>query len=405
MTESYVIVGAGHAGGQAAASLRSNGFSGAIVMIGEEPHLPYQRPPLSKKFLAGEIPQEKTYLKPGEFYQDQSVDLHLNSRAVALHREQSQVELADGSRVDYHKLLLCTGSVVRKLPVPGADLKRVHYLRTINDVLGIQADLAAASNLVVVGAGYIGLEVAAVAVARGLKVTILEREARPLCRVAGPETANFYRQVHRDHGVDIRCDTTVASFGGEDRVNAVVSTTGESFPADLVVVGVGILPATALAEQAGLAVDNGIRVDEYTRTSDPKIFAAGDCTSHHSDLYGAWVRLESVQNALDQARTAAAAMCDKPVPYNAVPRFWSDQYDLKLQIAGLCGGFEETVVRGDPANGKFSVFYLREGLVLAADCINQPQEFMLARKLIEARERPDPAKLADTTVALKSLMG
>jgi len=404
MAETHVIIGAGHAGGQAAVSLRGNGFQGRIVMIGEEPHVPYQRPPLSKKFLAGEIPLEKTYLKPPEFYRDQAVDLHLSTPVEAIDREARTVRLADASTLAYDKLLLATGSRVRKLPVPGVELAGVHYLRTLDDVLAIQEDFRADARLVVVGAGYIGLEVAAVAVQKGLKVTVLEREARPLSRVTGPETAAFYSEVHREQGVDIRCNTTVASFQGEDRVSAVASTDGQVFPADLVVVGVGIVPATELAEQAGLDVDNGIRVDEFTRTADHRVLAAGDCTSHDSGLYGYWMRLESVQNALDQARTAASTLCNNLVPYNAVPRFWSDQYDLKLQIAGLCGGFEETVVRGSPEFRKFSVFYLRHGAVVAVDCINQPQEFMLARRLIEGRLRPDVTHLANPRMALKGLL-
>lgn len=404
MSETHVIIGAGHAGGQAAASLRSNGFTGTLMMIGEEPCVPYQRPPLSKKFLAREIPVEKTYLKPEDFYQEQNIGLLLNTVVNTIDRDSRRLQLADGSSLSYDRLLLTTGSVVRKIPVPGAELAGVHYLRTLADVVGIQADLKADARLVVIGAGYIGLEVAAVAIKLGLKVTVLEREARPLARVTGEEISHFFTQVHQEAGVDIRCNTGVSALEGDQRVQAVITDSGERFPADLVVVGVGILPATALAEAAGLDIDNGICVDEFARTNDPRIYAAGDCTSFMSGLYGTRIRLESVQNAMDQARTAAASMLDQPSAYDPVPRFWSDQYDLKLQIIGLNSGYEQTVLRGDPASRKFSVFYLREGVVIAADCVSNPQEFMLARKFIEGRIQADVAQLADPEVALKTLV-
>ena len=402
MSGPIVIVGASHAAVQAIDTLRREGHAGPIVLVGDEPHLPYNRPPLSKKFLSGELPRERLPLRSQQFYEQHGVETRLGTRVTAIDRGARRLRLGNGAELAYDKLLLCVGSRPRRLEIPGHDLRGIHYLRTIADVDAIRADLHGARRVVVIGAGYIGLEAAASARHLGLEATVLEMAERAMARVGSPELSEFYRRRHEAEGVGIHCGVSVSAFMGDDRVRAVTSSAGD-FPADLVIVGVGILPDVTLAAAAGLRCDNGILVDEHCRTSDEHVFAAGDCTNHPSVRYGRRVRLESVDNAVEQGRTAAANMCGRPARHEHVPWFWSDQYDVKLQIAGLSEGYDRIVRRGEPASGSFALYYLRGGELLAVDAISSPRDFMTGRKWIAERKRPDPAKLADTSLDLKTL--
>ena len=399
-----VIVGASHAAVQAIDTLRREGHAGRIVLVGDEAYLPYNRPPLSKKYLSGELERERLLLRSPTFYENSHVEVRLGVRATAIDRADQRLRLNDGDELHYDRLLLCIGSRNRLLEVPGRDLRGIHYLRTMADVDGIRTELGAARRLVVVGAGYIGLEAAASARHLGLDVTVLEMADRPMNRVVAPEISEFYRARHEREGVRVLCNTSVTSFTGspDGRVAAVVCGERE-FPCDFAIVGVGIAPETALPASAGLKCDNGITVDEHCQTSDPHIYAAGDCTSHPSVRYGRRLRLESVDNAVEQAKTAAMNICGKAARHEHVPWFWSDQYDLKLQIAGLSTGYDQTVVRGDPETGKFALYYLAQGELLAVDSVNSARDFMTGKKWIAERKRPDPAKLADTEVDLKTL--
>ena len=405
MPETIVIVGAGQAAAQAADSLHRDGYAGRLVVIGDEPYPPYQRPPLSKKFLAGELPLERLAVKPAAFYAQAGVELRLGVRAEGLDLAGHTLVLADGERVGYDRLLLATGSAPRKVTIPGHDLVGVHYLRTIADVDRIRAELAPGARVVVVGGGYIGLEVAATCRGLGFEVSVLEMADRVMNRVVAPPVSAFFADEHARAGVRISVGAEVSallpSASDPRRVGAVAVAGGERIAADLVVVGVGVVPSTGLAAAAGLACDNGIVVDEHCRTSDPAVYAAGDCTSFPCRRYGRRVRLESVDNAFEQAKTAAANLRDGRVVHDRVPWFWSDQYDLKLLIVGLSHDHDQVVVRGDPLTRSFACCYLRAGELLAMDCINDPKDYMAARKLIAERVRCDPGRLADPAVPLK----
>ena len=403
MTQQVVIAGAGHAAGQVVASLKQKKYDGRIVLIGDEPWLPYQRPPLSKKFLAGEMPAERLYFKPPTFYDAHNIDVRLNEEVVAIDRDKQTVSTNGGDTVPYTDLVLAVGSRVRRVETEGSNLAGVHYLRSIEDVNQIRADLDAAEKVVIVGAGYIGLEVAAVARQLGNDVTVLEMADRVMSRVVSPEVSTFYQEQHTAHGVKLLMSTGLGSIVGNERVAAVTTDNGRNIPADVVVIGVGIMPNTELAAAASLDIDNGIVVDVRCRTADEHIYAVGDCTFHPNAIYERSVRLESVHNALEQAKTAAANICGEDVEYSQVPWFWSDQYDLKLQIAGLSDGYDEVVVRGDPANASFSCTYLREGRLIACDAINAPRDFMQSKGLIASRCVPDKTLLADINVQLKDL--
>jgi 3-phenylpropionate/trans-cinnamate dioxygenase ferredoxin reductase subunit len=321
----------------------------------------------------------------------------------AIDRQQRQVRLRGGEGLAYDFLLLTTGSEVRKMTVPGSDLAGINYLRTIDDVKRIQPQLKPGTRLVVVGAGYIGLEVAAVAVSLGVDVTVLEMEDRAMKRVVGPQVSQFFEDTHRKAGVDLRCGYLVESFDGDESVSSVRCSGGETFDADVVLIGIGILPRTDLANAAGLACDNGIVVDEQCCSEDPRIFAAGDCTNHPNAVLARRVRLESVHNALEQAKIAAAAICGEPSPEAQTPWFWSDQFDVNLQIVGLSQGYDDIVLRGDPALKSFAAFYLLDGRLLAVDAINRPREFMLAKKLVARGARFDRDELADEGTDFKTL--
>jgi 3-phenylpropionate/trans-cinnamate dioxygenase ferredoxin reductase subunit len=403
MMDSLVIIGAGQAASQLIASLRTEGYTGAITLVGDEPYIPYQRPPLSKAFLAGDLARERLFIKPEEFYTEAKCTLRLNTRAVAIDRQRKTVKLEGGSELAYTTLALTTGSRVRKLPAPGADLPGCFYLRGIADVELLQGRMTPGARLVIIGAGYIGLEVAAVAAKRGLNVTVVEALPRVMARAACPEISAFYESVHAKAGVDIRCNTNLDAIEAANGALAVVTSAGK-IPADTVLIGIGIVPNVELATEAGLKVDNGIVVDDHAQTSDPAIYAIGDCCNLPCAYApGGRVRLESVQNAIDQAKHAAAAICGKPKPYNEVPWFWSDQYDLKLQIAGLAASGDVTVLRGDPASRSFAAFHLRNGAIAAVEAVNAAPEYMMGRRLIAARAKVAPERLADKAVPMKDM--
>lgn len=409
MIETLIVVGAGHAAGQAVTSLRGGGFDGRIVVIGEDSHVPYERPPLSKQFLAGEMELERLYVRPPAFYDEAEVELLLGRRVDRLDRAARKVTLDDGTELGYGKVLLTTGSRVRRLPLPGAGLDGIFYLRDVADARAIQARFEPGRRLAIVGGGYIGLEVAAVARKRGLEVTVLEMAPRLMSRVVAPEVADFFEGVHRGHGVDVRTGVRVEGFAGSAGVESVLAAGGERFAADFVVVGVGIVPNVELAEASGLECagrqeGGGIRVDENARTGDPRVFAAGDCTNHPNALLGRRLRLESVHNAVEQAKTAAAAICGEPRPYEQVPWFWSDQYDLKLQIAGLSSPGDRVVLRGEPESRSFAACYLRDGILVAVDAVGSARDFMAARRLLASKPRIPPDRLADVGVPLKDLV-
>jgi 3-phenylpropionate/trans-cinnamate dioxygenase ferredoxin reductase component len=404
LTKRIVIAGAGHAAGQVITSLRQKKFGGQVTLIGEEPYLPYQRPPLSKKFLAGDMAPERLFVKPPSFYEDPSIDVMLGRAVTGIDRQQKEVSTDQGETISYDTLILALGSRVRRLPVAGADLPGVHYLRGIADVEAIRESLKADTSLVVVGAGYIGLEVAAVARTLGANVTVVEMADRVMSRVVSPEISDFYQIEHTNHGVKLKLSTTVTAILGKKRVKAVETGNGDSIPADLVIIGVGIVPNTELASDAGLPVDDGIVVDDHCRTSDPDIYAVGDCTRHPNDIYGRQLRLESVQNALEQAKVAADNICGKDTSYCEVPWFWSDQYDLKLQIAGLSTDYDDVVIRGNPAGRSFSCLYLVNGRLIAVDAVNSPRDFLQSKALIGSRAIVPIEKLADPDTALKDLV-
>lgn len=377
-----LVVGASHAGAQLAASLRQEGWAGEVVVVGDEAALPYQRPPLSKAYLAGKSTVEELAIRKSDFYAKQQIQL-VDARVESIERTDRLVMLAGGESMPYDKLALCTGGRARRLPVPGVDLPGVHYLRTFTDVEQIRESALPGRRAVIVGGGYIGLETAASLLALGLDVTVLEAAERVLERVTAPEVSAFYERVHREAGVTVRTGATVEAMTGDDRVREVELAGGERLDADLVVVGVGLEPNTDLAAAAGLDIDDGVVIDDRARTSDHDVVAAGDCTSHLMARYGRRIRLESVPSAGEQAKVAAATMCGKDKTIAALPWFWSDQYDLKLQIAGLNSGYDEIVLSGDPSCDRdFTCFYLRAGQLIAADCVNRPRDFAFSKRTI-----------------------
>ena len=398
------IVGAGHAAGQVVATLRQKKFDGAVILIGEESYLPYQRPPLSKKYLAGELDAERLHFKPESFYEDPHIEVRLETRIGAVDRRGKTLRTAAGENIAFDKLVMAIGARPRLLDTPGVELDGIHYLRTIADVNAIRSQLTKGTRMAIVGAGYIGLEVAAVASQMGADVTVIEMEDRVMSRVVPPSLSDFYQKEHISHGVKLVLSTGVTGFSGNGRVAAVDLSNGEQLAADLVVIGIGIVPNTELASDAGLDVDNGIVVDDHCRTSDSDIFAVGDCTQHPNDILGYRVRLESVHNAVEQAKTAASNLCGEESSYAQVPWFWSDQYDLKLQIAGLSQGYDQVIVRGDPDSRSFSCLYLHDGQLIAVDAVNNPKDFMQSKALIAAHAVIDPALLANTDNELKNLI-
>lgn len=404
MTKQCIIIGASHAAAQLAPSLRQEGWDGDIIVIGDEPYLPYHRPPLSKTFLAGEKSAEDLAIRPAAFYDKNNIQFR-QGRVTAINRDTQTVALQEGEQLPYDKLALCMGSRVRKITLPGSELEGVHYLRDIADVEGIKKQVKKGNHVVVIGGGYIGLETAAALKKLGLNVVVLEMADRVLQRVTAPELSEFYTRIHTEEGVHIHTGIAVSAIVGDGKAEKVVCSDGTEFSANLVIVGVGILPNTELAEEAGIEVDNGIIVDEFCHTNDPNIVAAGDCTNHYNKIYRRRLRLESVPNAGEQGKSAAASICGENKEYKSLPWFWSDQYDLKLQIAGLSQDYDQVVIRGDKQKSRsFAAFYFKDGQLISADCVNRPQEFMLSKKLIAEKLTIQPDQLADESIPVKALL-
>jgi 3-phenylpropionate/trans-cinnamate dioxygenase ferredoxin reductase subunit len=402
-----VIVGSGHGGTQAAIALRQKGFAGSILMLGRDTAPPYERPPLSKEYLAGEKPFERMLVRPEAFWAERGIEVRLGSAITKVDPAAKELAISGGDTVRYETLIWSAGGDPRRLSCPGADLGGIHAVRDKADVDRIRAELEAGANeIVVVGGGYIGLEAAAVLRKRGCKVTLLEMQDRVLSRVAGEDLSRFYEDEHRRHGVDVRLSTQVAAIEGDgDRVTGVTLASGETIDCDILLVGVGVVPAIGPLIAAGAAGANGVEVDEYCRTSLTDIYAIGDCAAHVNRYAGgAVIRLESVQNAHDMAACAARAICGDPQPYDALPWFWSNQYDLRLQTAGLSLGHDATVLRGDPKERSFSVVYLKEGRVIALDCVNRTKDYAQGRRLVEDRIAIAPELLLDSATELKAML-
>ncbi|MFV3073557.1 NAD(P)/FAD-dependent oxidoreductase [Niveispirillum fermenti] len=401
-----IIAGAGQAGAQLAQSLRQGGFKGTITVIGEEAFPPYERPPLSKDYLAGKRDAARLFLRKPEFWAERQVDMRLGQRVSAVDAAARSVTLQSGETLPYGWLVWATGGRPRQLSCEGAGLAGIHYVRSIADIDRMKADLTEPGRrIVIVGGGYIGLEAAAVLRSFGHGVTVLEMQDRLLARVTSPTVSRFFRNLHEGHGVKVMLSTGVTGLTGVDgRVTGVALSDGSTLPADLVVVGVGIIPNVEPLAAAGLPCPNGVAVDEFCRSSDPHILAIGDCALHPNGFADAHIRLESVQNAIDQAKVAADVILGNPKPYTAMPWFWSDQYEVKMQTAGLSIGHDQVVVRGTEGKLPFSVAYLKQGKLIALDCLGSPKDFMQCRALVTARAAVDPEKLADTGIDLKSLM-
>jgi 3-phenylpropionate/trans-cinnamate dioxygenase ferredoxin reductase subunit len=407
-SDGVVIVGAGQAGFQVAASLRTEGYAGPIALLGDEPNLPYQRPPLSKGFMAGQQDIESTALRPQAFYQSHRIELVTGAAVTGIDRVSRAVTLRTGRRLPYEVLVLAVGARNRTLPVKGAGLDGVCYLRTDTEALDIQQRLQQARDIVVIGGGFIGLELAAAARTLGKSVRVLEVQPRLMPRVVSPILSDFYRDLHAGHGTQISLGVELSEIVGQQgKVSQVILSDGSVCPAELVLVGIGVIPNVELAHDAGLLVSNGILVDQHLRTEDQSIYALGDCADHPNPFAassdGGRARIESVQNAVDQAKCIAAAILGRGEPYRAVPWFWTDQFDVKLQMAGLSRGYSQAVTRGDPESRKFSIFYFRDGRLAAVDSVNRPGEHLAGRKLIGAGTAILPEQAADASVDLKAL--
>jgi 3-phenylpropionate/trans-cinnamate dioxygenase ferredoxin reductase subunit len=398
----FVVIGAGQAGASLVAKLRNSGFEGEITLIGAETVPPYQRPPLSKGYLLGDMSLERLYLRPESFYADQGITLRLGAEVTAIDPAAREVHLG-GEVIAYDQLALTTGSAARRLPgAIGGDLEGVYTVRTLGDVDAMAAEFSAGKRALIVGGGYIGLEAAAVARKLGVEVVLVEAAERILQRVAAPQTSDYFRDLHSAQGVRILEGTGIARLTGEERVTGAEMADGTQLEADFVIVGVGIAPGVALAEAAGLQIDNGIAVDAQGRTSDPHIWSAGDCAAF--ELRGARRRLESVQNAIDQAEAVAGNMLGAGADYVPKPWFWSDQYDVKLQIAGLNIGYDRIATRRDPEGKAVSFWYYQGDVLLAVDAMNDPRNYMIGKRLIEAGKSPAPEVIEDPATDMKALL-
>jgi 3-phenylpropionate/trans-cinnamate dioxygenase ferredoxin reductase subunit len=403
MSSPILIIGGGHAGAQAVDTLRREGYNGRIVLISDEPYVPYQRPPLSKQFLAAEWDVERLSFRHQSYYDEHRVELRLNSRAVHIDAADRVVMLSNGEEIHYSSLLLCLGACSRQLTCPGAKLSGIHYLRNIADARGIKDRLRHGARVVIIGGGYIGLETAATARKAGCAVTVLEMADRVMNRVVAANVSAYFEREHRRQGVDLVCNARVLRVEGAGHVERVICAAGGIHEADIVIVGIGATANMQLAMDAGLECENGIVVDEYCRTSDPAIYAAGDCTYHPSIHFETRVRLESVDNAFEQAKAAALNILGKPAIHDSVPWFWSDQFDNKLLIVGLSQGHDLQVIRGDPGTRSFSVCYLKRGELVAVEAVNHSRDYMAARRLIVERARPILARLQDPGTPLKAI--
>lgn len=403
MQHGLVILGASYAGVQAGISAREKGYDAPIRIVADEVHLPYQRPPLSKAFLSEDFADGGLFLRGHDSFKAQGIELMLGHRATALDRAAMSVSLDSGDRLPFDQLVIATGSRARRLAIPGHDRDGILYLRTLDDAMALKPRLQAAREVVIIGGGFIGLEVASTVAKKGKKATLIEAQSRLLERAVSAPISQFLLELHRSHGVDIRFNDSVVAIAGSGARHEVVCGSGLRVPADLIVVGIGGIANDDLAVQSGIACSNGIDVDAHGRTDAPNIHAAGDVSNHHNSFAGRRVRLEAVQNATDQGRAAGAMIAGKPEAYDAVPRFWSDQYDSKLQIVGLSAPTDQAVIRGDARDGKFSVFQYRAGRLAAVDSVNRPGDQMIARRLITAGLSPSPEQAADLSFDLKTL--
>ena len=399
-----VVIGSGQAAIQTVMSLKRNEFTGSIKVIGEEDHLPYQRPPLSKDFLLEEYKPERVSLKKKEFYEENGVDLILGKRAESIDTILKEITLSDENRIRYDQLIIATGSRVRKLNVPGSDKKGIYYLRDLDDANALKQRLKKNKKMVIVGAGYIGLEVASVAASLGVEVTLIEMANRVMNRTVDPMISSYYQKLHESHGVKIHLDNGLKAFEGGDSVNAVLCSDGLILEADLVVIGAGVLPNQEIAIEAGLECNNGIMVNEFGETSTAHVYACGDCTNHPNKGLNTRLRLESVHNAMEQSKTVANTIMGNKEPYDQVPWFWSDQYDHKLQLVGISGDHDEVVMRGLESEQKFLLFYLKNSELIAVNAINSSKEFLICRKLVANKVKISSDVIKDQSVNLNDLL-
>ena len=402
--ENLLIIGAGQSAIQCISTLKKEGYSGSITLVGEEEHLPYQRPPLSKGFLEDSLNKERLYFKKLEFFTENKVQLYLGLSAEKLEIDNQKVYLSDNSVLEFDKLVFATGSRVRYLDFPGSELKSIFYLRDLDDAEAIKKDLETSENLVIIGAGYIGLEAAAIAAKKNKKVTIIEMADRVMNRTVDPQISEYYLNLHKSYGVKFHFNTSLETINEVSNSLEVVCSDGTEVKADSVLIGAGVVPNIELAEEAGIYCDNGIIVDEFGQTNFKNIYACGDCTNHPNKILNKNLRLESVHNAMEQAKTVASSVMNNPMEYNQVPWFWSDQYDHKLQIVGLSGDHDVVTMRGNVNDAKFMLFYTKDEELIAVDAINNPKEFLISRKLVANKVKIKPNVISDLNTNLNDLI-
>ena len=402
--ENLLIIGAGQSAIQCISTLKKEGYSDSITLVGEEEHLPYQRPPLSKGFLEDSIGKERLYLKKLEFFTENKVQLYLGLAAEKLDIENQKVYLSDNSELEFDKLVLATGSRVRYLDFPGSELKSIFYLRNLDDAEAIKKDLETSDNLVIIGAGYIGLEAAAIAAKKNKTVTVIEMADRVMNRTVDPQISEYYLNLHQSYGVKFHFNTSLETINKSSDSLEVVCSDGTEVKADSVLIGAGVIPNIELAEDAGIYCDNGIIVDEFGQTNFKNVYACGDCTNHPNKILKKNLRLESVHNAMEQAKTVASSVLNKPMEYSQVPWFWSDQYDHKLQIVGLSGDHDLVTMRGNTNDAKFMLFYTKDEELIAVDAINNPKEFLISRKLVANKVKIKPNVISDLNTNLNDLI-
>ena len=402
--ENLLIIGAGQSAIQCISTLKKEGYSGSITLVGEEEHLPYQRPPLSKGFLEDSLNKERLYFKKLEFFTENKVQLYLGLSAEKLEIANQKVYLSDNSELEFDKLVFATGSRVRYLDFPGSELKSIFYLRDLDDAEAIKKDLETSENLVIIGAGYIGLEAAAIAAKKNKKVTIIEMADRVMNRTVDPQISEYYLNLHKSYGVNFHFNTSLETINKVSDSLEVVCSDGNEMKTDSVLIGAGVVPNIELAEEAGIYCDNGIIVDEFGQTNFKNIYACGDCTNHPNKILNKNLRLESVHNAMEQAKTVASSVMNNPMEYNQVPWFWSDQYDHKLQIVGLSGDHDMVTMRGNTNDAKFMLFYTKDEELIAVDAINNPKEFLISRKLVANKVKIKPKVISDLNTNLNDLI-
>ena len=402
--ENLVVIGAGQSAIQCITSLKKEGYEGSITLVGEEEHLPYQRPPLSKGFLDDSINKERLYFKKLDFFTENKIQLKLGISATSVDIENNLVNLSDEEKLHFDKLVFATGSRVRLLDFPGNDLDNIHYLRGLDDAENIKKGLEKSKHLVVIGAGYIGLEVAAIASEKGVKVSIVEMADRVMSRTVDPQISDYYLNLHQNNGVKFKFNTSLEEIKGQGQVESVVCSDGTSINADMVIIGAGVIPNTEIAQNSGVSCENGILVDEFGRTNFKNVFACGDCTSHPNKLLIMQLRLESVHNAMEQSKAVAMSVLDKPAEYSQIPWFWSDQYDHKLQIVGISGSHDTVTMRGSTDASKFMLFYTRGEELVAVDAVNNPKDFLICRKLVANKVKIKTDMISDLNLNLNDLI-